>query len=128
MTGTTEMHGPMGDGTEERERYVRANLGGKVRRTLGRLGFVKEAVAAYYCARDPKTPLRVKAAILAALAYFIMPVDAVPDLIAVLGYTDDATVFWAAYRFIRPYITGRHRERARDFLAGPPGAGDAMPD
>lgn len=98
------------------ERYVRDNLAAKLRRTLGRLGFIRELVAAYYCARDAETPFRAKAIMLAALAYFIMPLDAVPDLIAVLGYTDDATVFWAAYRFIRPYITDAHRARAERYL------------
>lgn len=99
-----------------REGYVRDNLGAKVRRALGRVAFLREAMAAYYCARDPNTPTRVKAAVLAALAYFIMPADVIPDLIAVLGYTDDATVFWAAYRFVRPYITQAHRDKAAGYL------------
>lgn len=98
------------------ERYVRANFADKVRRTLGKLGFVREAVAAYFCARDPATPGRVRVAALAALAYFVMPVDAVPDLIAVIGFTDDAAVFWATYRFIAPHINAGHRERAARFL------------
>ncbi|MEK9726303.1 MAG: YkvA family protein, partial [Rhodospirillaceae bacterium] len=104
--------GPAGDAAAADERYVEANFGAKVRRTLGRVGFVREAVAAYYCARDPDTPTRVKGTVLAALAYLIMPADAIPDLIAVLGYTDDATVFWAAYRLIKPYIKPAHRLKA----------------
>lgn len=104
------------DEMAENERYVRDNLAAKLKRTLGRVGFVRELVAAYYATRDPATPMRAKAAVLAALAYFIMPIDVIPDLIAVLGFTDDATVFWAAYRFIRPYITDRHRARAERYL------------
>ena len=53
------------------ERYVRANFADKVRRTLGKLGFVREAVAAYFCARDPATPGRVR---VAALAGTVIPV------------------------------------------------------
>ena len=90
----------------------------KVRRTLGRVTFLREAVAAYFCARDPLTPWHVKAAILGALAYFIMPLDALPDFILLLGYTDDATVFWAVYRTIQPHITEAHRAKARTFLEG----------
>ena len=63
-----------------------------------------DEMAAYYCARDPKTPFRVKA----ALAYFVMPVDVIPDLIAVLGFTDDATVFWAVYRLFVPHVNDVH--------------------
>ena len=86
------------------EKYVRASLGGKVKRPLGDLSFVREAVAVYYCARDRKTPFRFRAVFLMALAYFVMPVDGIPDFIAALGFTDDAAVFWAAYRFIVPHF------------------------
>ena len=65
----------------------------KVRRTLGKVLFVENAVAAWYCTRDPATSKYVKAAIVSALVYFIMPIDAIPDVLALLGYTDDAAVF-----------------------------------
>ena len=114
---------------DEGEQYVRANLGGKVKRTFGNLSFVREAVAAYYCARDPKTPFRVKAVILTALAYFVMPVDGIPDFIAVLGFRDDAAVFWAAYRFIVPHVNDVHWGKAITYLnAGEPPANAQMPD
>ena len=128
MSSTDEMVAKMARNVDANERYVRANLRSKVTRTLGKLGFVREAVAAYYCARDPNTPARVKAAILAALAYFVMPVDVIPDLIAVLGFTDDATVFWAAYRFVKPYISAQHRAKSQAFLGAPDAGTDVMPD
>ncbi len=123
-----EMVGHIVGDSAANERYVRANLGAKVRQTLGKLSFVREAVAAYFCARDANTPLRVKAAILAALAYFIMPLDVVPDLIAVLGYTDDATVFWAAYRLIAPHISAAHREHAAAYLLAEKPGGENTAD
>ena len=55
-----------------------------------------------------KTAFRVKVAIVAALAYFVMPVDVIPDLIAVLGFTDDATVFWVVYRLFVPHVNDVH--------------------
>ena len=79
-----------------------------MKRARGKLSFVREAVAAYYCARDPKTPFGVKAAIVAALAYFVMPLDVIRDLIAVLGFTDNATVFWAVYRLFVPHVNDVH--------------------
>ena len=88
----------------------------KVRRTLGRVPFVEEAVAAYYCALDPKTPVQVKAVLLAALAYFVVPADMIPDFIAGVGFTDDATVLAAALAIVAPAITERHRDKARKAL------------
>ncbi|HEX9568535.1 MAG TPA: YkvA family protein [Rhodospirillales bacterium] len=97
-----------GDEGLVRERFVE-----KAKRTLGRVPFLEEASAAYYCALDPKTPRHVKAVLIGALAYFIMPVDVVPDFLAMFGYTDDAAVFWAAWRTVAAHVDEGHRERAR---------------
>jgi uncharacterized membrane protein YkvA (DUF1232 family) len=102
----------------EDSNQVEAGFWAKVRKTLGQVPFVEEAVAAYYCAIDRDTPLQVKAIIMGALAYFVIPVDLIPDFIAALGYTDDAVVFYAALRMIAPHIKDRHRERARQTLEG----------
>jgi len=93
----------------------------KVKRTLGQIPFTREATAAYFCARDKATPTYVKATILAALAYFIVPVDLIPDVIIGLGYTDDITVFWAAWQAIKGHITEEHREKAAAALEQLPG-------
>jgi len=90
----------------------------KVRRTLGRVPFVEEAVAAYFCATDRDTPLQVKAILMGALAYFVVPTDMIPDFIAAFGFTDDAAVFYAALRMVAPHIQDRHRDRARETLDG----------
>lgn len=67
--------------------------------------------------------------ILTALAYFVMPADGIPDFIAVLGFTDDAAVFWAAYRFIVPQVNDVHWGKAFTFLdAGEPPANAQMRD
>lgn len=108
------------------EDLVEHGLGGKVRRTIGRVPFTRDAVAAFYAARDPATPTGVKAAVMAALAYFIVPVDVVPDFIAALGYTDDATVFYGAWRLLAPYLKPHHETKAREFLLQETG-GDIPP-
>ncbi len=95
---------------------VEAGFWRKVRRTLGRVPFLEEAVAAYYCALDPETPLQVKAILLGALAYFVIPIDMVPDFIAWLGYTDDAAVLAAAVRSVASAIEESHRVKARKAL------------
>lgn len=98
------------------ERRVRRQFWGKLRRFAGRVPFADDAVAAYFCAIDRQTPARVRAVLIGALAYFIMPVDLVPDFIAGLGFTDDATVLMAAIAAVSPHIRPAHRERADEAL------------
>ena len=101
----------------ERDRIkVEQKFWDKLRRSLGRVPFAEDAVAAYYCATDPDTPLKVKAVLMGALAYFIVPTDMLPDFIALLGFTDDAAVLAAAIRTVLPHVEERHRARARDSL------------
>lgn len=98
------------------EARVDAGFWRKVRRTLGRVPFLEEAVAAYYCAKDSETPLRVKTVLMGALAYFVVPTDVIPDFIAALGFTDDATVFLMAAQAVSGHVTDRHRAQARAAL------------
>ncbi len=88
----------------------------KVRRTLGRVPFIEEAVGAYYCALDPQTPPQVKAILFGALAYFVVPTDLIPDFVGWLGFTDDAAVLAAAIRSVAPAIKECHRSKARQVL------------
>lgn len=100
----------------ENERIVRDGLWPKLTGLAARLPFLDELLAAYHAARDPATPRRAKLVILATLAYFILPTDAVPDILVGFGFTDDAALFWAAWRSIRDHVTDEHRARARESL------------
>lgn len=114
---------------EENERIVKSGFKNKARKTLGKVPFTRDAVAGYYCAVDPSTPKRVKAILMGALAYFVMPIDAIPDIIAMLGFTDDAAVFWLAWRSISGHINDRHRAKADEFFdAEENGSGTGGPD
>lgn len=88
-----------------------------LRRLARKLPFAEDALALYHCARDPLTELRVKLTILAGLAYLVMPVDMVPDVLPVLGFGDDAAVLAAVIASVRGAITDLHRQKARDTLA-----------
>jgi uncharacterized membrane protein YkvA (DUF1232 family) len=59
----------------------------------------------------------VKAALIGAIAYFVLPADAVPDVLPLVGYTDDAAVLAAAIKIVTSHITPDHREAARRTLA-----------
>ncbi len=70
----------------------------------------------WYCSTDPRTPARAKAIVLAALAYFVMPIDLIPDFVAGLGFTDDAATLFAAWSAVQPHVTDEHRQKARTAL------------
>lgn len=89
---------------------------GYLRRVAGKIPFAADALALYYCARDPQTETRVKVIILAALAYFVMPIDTIPDILPLFGFGDDAAVLAAAVAAVRGSILPRHREKARETL------------
>ena len=54
---------------------------------------------------DKKTPLRAKGILLAALGYFVLPVDIIPDFVLGLGFTDDIAVLTAAITAVSAHIT-----------------------
>lgn len=100
-------------------RTVDKNFWKKLLRMAGRVPFAEELAAAYFCATDPLTPTRVKAILIAALAYFVIPTDAIPDFVAGLGFTDDAAVLATAIGLVSGYIKPSHHERARRALGLP---------
>ena len=89
----------------------------KLRRVLARIPFAEDLVAAYYCAFDPDTPAYVRAVLFGAIAYFVLPTDMVPDFLAGLGFTDDASVLAAAIAAVGGHIAPRHRIQAKSALA-----------
>ena len=96
----------------EREQKVRRDFWSKLKRFAGMVPFAEDVVAAYYCALDPATPMRVRGMLLAALAYFILPADLIPDIIAGLGFADDAALLTAVVGMVASNITPTHRAAA----------------
>ena len=86
----------------------------KIQRTAARIPFADQALAAWYAARDPQTPMAAKGMIFAGLAYLVMPVDAIPDIFAGIGYTDDAAVIAALLATLGANIKRRHRDQAEE--------------
>jgi uncharacterized membrane protein YkvA (DUF1232 family) len=95
---------------------VRRRFWSKLKRAVVHLPFAEDLLAAYYCAFDRQTPRHVQAALLGAIAYFILPFDFVPDMLPVLGFTDDAAVLATALRMVATHITPEHRDAARKAL------------
>lgn len=96
---------------------VRKQFWRKLKGLAVKLPFAEDLLAAYYCAFDRQTPRHVQAALLGAIAYFVLPFDFVPDMLPVLGFTDDAAVLATALRMVASHITPDHREAARAAIA-----------
>lgn len=95
---------------------VRRRFWRKAKRVAANLPFAEDLLAAYYCAFDKQTPRHVQASLLGAIAYFILPFDFVPDVLPVLGFTDDAAILATAIKLVASNITSEHREAARAAL------------
>jgi len=96
---------------------LRRNFWRKLRRVAASIPFAEDLLAAYYCAFDRNTPLQVKATLVGAIAYFVLPVDAIPDVLPVLGFTDDAALLAIAINLVAGHILPVHRDAARTALA-----------
>ena len=100
----------------QNERIVERGFWTKLLHLVGRIPFADDAAAAYYCATDPATPSRVRGVLFAALAYFVTPIDAIPDFVAGLGFTDDAAVIAMTLALIGRHVKSEHFAKARETL------------
>ena len=103
--------------TEDDERAFQRRFWRKIRRVAASIPFSEDLLAAYYCTFDRETPLPVKMSLAGALAYFILPTDAIPDVLPVLGLTDDAAVLAATIKLVANHIRPEHRAVARQKVA-----------
>jgi len=76
-----------------------------------------KALQLYFVLKRPDVPIWAKSTIVGALGYFISPLDAIPDFIAGVGYTDDASVLAAALVAVSIYIDEDVKRRADEALS-----------
>jgi len=98
------------------ERRVREGFWPKLKRLAARLPFAETLLASYYAAFDRDTPFRVRAILVGALAYFVLPLDIIPDVLLGLGFTDDLAVLMTAFNAVQAHVKPEHREQARRVL------------
>ncbi len=84
-----------------------------------KLPFVRDMMAGYYCMLDGRTPAMIKASIVVPLVYFVMPIDAIPDIIPVVGFTDDLAAWAGAFKIFGSHIREDHYRMADDLLGSP---------
>lgn len=102
--------------SKEKEEMVKQNFWTKTKKVAGKIPFTKDVIAMYYCAIDAKTPLWAKGIAFGALAYFISPIDAIPDALIGLGFTDDAAIIAAGIKAIAGQVTDEHKDKAEAFF------------
>lgn len=96
------------------ERYSETSLWRKLAHNAGRAGraTVEAALQLYYAAQRPDTPTWARTTAYGALAYFILPLDTVPDWLVAVGYTDDLAALTLAVGTLASYIDDDVRARA----------------
>ncbi len=117
---------------ERDERGVLTEAWGMLTRLATKLPFAEDLAAAFYCARDPQTPARVRLTLLGALAYVVLPTDALADFLPLVGFADDAAVVATVIATVAGAIKPIHRDQARETLrsiaeTGRPPASDRGP-
>lgn len=105
-----------GEEFRRREKTVNDRFWSAIRRIAANTPFLADLLAAYYCVMDPATPAKVKGILLAALAYFILPADTIPDIILWFGFTDDIAVLTAAMAAVAGHIKPAHRKAAMEAI------------
>ncbi len=98
------------------EQRVARGFWPKIRKVATKVPFAADALSVWWCARDPATPRAAKGVMLAALAYFVLPTDAIPDILAGVGFTDDAAVFAALMAVVGKHLKPEHKASAMTFL------------
>lgn len=74
---------------------------------------VENALVLYYALQDPAMPMKSKAIIYGALGYFILPIDVIPDIVPVVGFTDDLAVLAAAIAAVAINVSAETRHKAK---------------
>jgi uncharacterized membrane protein YkvA (DUF1232 family) len=99
--------------------YSERSFWGKLGASAAKAGkkAVAHALELYYTMHEPETPAWAKSVILGALGYFILPADAVPDMLPAVGFTDDLGVLAAALATVEMHITPEIRSRAAEKLS-----------
>ena len=86
--------------TEEKIHFVEENLWSKLQRVGKKISFAKDILALFNYMRDPFVTWHRKAIVVAALIYFISPIDTIPDIAPLIGYLDDLGVITALLKFL----------------------------
>ena len=100
--------------TAEKIKYVEENLWEKLERVGKKISFAKDILALVNYMRDPSVSWHRKAIVVAALVYFISPIDTIPDIAPLVGYLDDLGVITALLKFLGHELIPYYEKDYRD--------------
>lgn len=108
----------MSDTKNYEKHYSDEGFWNKIKKYAKKAGkeVIEKALQLYYAAKNPDTPVWAKTTIYGALGYFISPIDLIPDITPVLGYTDDLGVIAAALAVVAKYIDDDVKRQASQKL------------
>ena len=98
--------------------YSEDGLWDKIKGTAKKAGanLIYDVLQLFYVAKSPNVPMKIRAAMVAPLGYFISPIDLIPDLTPFVGYSDDTAVIAMAIAFAHMYIDDNIRQNAKEQL------------
>lgn len=109
---------PENQSNEYSKEYSEEGFWKKVKKYALKAGkeVIEKALMLFYALQDKDTPTWAKTIIVAALGYFICPIDAIPDVTPVVGYADDLGALAAAFATVAAYIKEEHKQKAKETL------------
>ena len=78
---------------------------------------VEKSLQLYYAAESPETPTWARGVVFGALAYFVAPIDAIPDVTPGIGFADDLCVLIGAVSAVAAHITPEVKDQADKKMA-----------
>ena len=98
------------------DQYTNVSFWQKVKSSSRKAGrsVLEKALTLFYSAKDKDTPKWAKSIMLGALAYFILPVDAIPDFIPVVGFSDDFFAIMTALGVVAVHVKQEHKDKAME--------------
>ena len=96
--------------------YSESGLFDKITGNVKKAGLtlIYKALQLFYVAQNPNVPMKIRAAIIAPLGYFISPIDFIPDITPFIGFTDDAGIIAASMVIAHAYIDDEVRRNAKE--------------
>lgn len=98
--------------------YSESNFWDKVKNFSKSAGkeVIGKALQLYYVLQEDNVPLKIKTTIYGALAYFISPIDVIPDVVPIFGFADDLGIIVASLAAVSLYVTDNVKKKANDKL------------
>lgn len=119
MSNDPAIHEPEESAVHKGAEFDEKSFWDKIASAAGKAGreVLETALSLFYCLTDKETPHWARLLIVGALAYFVMPIDAIPDFLVPAGYTDDLAILVGAVSALKHSLTQAHKDQAREWLA-----------